>query len=73
MLATVKIAITAVLVLGTAFSASAATRLRAGQASQLSTSTGNKYGPYCTASGGPQCNTGCQATGAPCKEEHDGW
>ena len=73
MLAKLKIAIVAVLVLGTAFSASAATRSRTSQASQLAAGTGNKYGPYCTASGGPQCNTGCQATGAPCKEEHDGW
>jgi hypothetical protein len=71
MLIKIKIVIAAALVLGTAFSASAATRSRASQAYQPA--TGGKYGPSCTASGGPQCNTGCQATGAPCKEGYDGW
>ena len=75
MLTKIKIAVAAALVICSAFSASAATRSRVSQTYQPSaeTGTGSKYGPYCTASGGPQCNTGCQSTGAPCKEEHDGW
>lgn len=73
MLAKMKIAIAVALVLGAAFPASAATRSRANNQSAAAAGTGSKYGPRCTASGGPECYTGCQATGAPCKEEHDGW
>jgi hypothetical protein len=81
MLTKTKIAFAAVLVLGSALlvldnaPASAAPRWRDSQAIQPA-GTGSKYGPRCTASGGPECYTGCQGanpTGAPCKEEHDGW
>ena len=75
MLAKIKIAVAAAFVLGIAFPVSAATRSRASQINHpaVEAGTGSKYGPYCTAAGGPECNTGCRATGAPCKEEHDGW
>jgi hypothetical protein len=70
MLTKTKIAVAAVLVLGLALPASAAPR------GQVYQSYSSKYGPRCTASGGPECYTGCggpNPTGAPCKEEHDGW
>jgi hypothetical protein len=76
MLDKIKVAVAAALVLSTAFSASAAPRSRASHASQQAADTGSKYGPRCTASGGPECYTGCQPshpTGAPCKEEPDGY
>jgi hypothetical protein len=78
MLAKIKVAVAAALVLSTAFAASAAPRSRASQANQQAAEagTGSKYGPRCTASGGPECYTGCQPshpTGAPCKEEPDGY
>ena len=75
MLSKTKIALAAVFVLGVAVSASAATRPHGSTIHQppAETSTGSKYGPYCTASGGPECYTGCQATGAPCREKLDSW
>ena len=78
MLAKIKVAVAVALVLSTAFSASAAPRSRASQANQQAAEvgTGSKYGPRCTASGGPECYTGCQLshpTGAPCKEEPDAY
>jgi hypothetical protein len=75
MLSKTKMSLAAALVLGAAVSASAATRSHGSNTHPppTETSTGGKYGPYCTASGGPECNTGCQATGAPCRERPDSW
>ena len=73
-----NIAVAAALVLASVFPASATTRWRSDQVVQpiAEAGTGSKYGPRCTASGGPECDTSCQSsrtTGEPCKEHPDGW
>jgi hypothetical protein len=73
MLSKTTVALAAALMLSAAFSASAATRSRVGNANPAAAYASTKYGSRCTASGGPECYTGCMPSGPPCKEEHDGW
>jgi len=66
MLSKTKIAISAAIVLGSAFTASAASNHRITHANPVTYS-------ICPPSGGPSCSTACLPSGPPCKTEPDGW
>jgi hypothetical protein len=77
-----SIALAAAIVLGTAFTASAATvHQRYANPATYNTggtiATGNTGGTittgYCPPSGGPSCSTACLPSGPPCKPGHDTW
>jgi hypothetical protein len=68
------IALSAAIVLSTAFTASAATKSRVPHANPVAHNmVPNNNGDRCPASGGPSCSDACLPSGPPCKTTPDGW
>jgi hypothetical protein len=75
MLYSTTIAVAAAIVLGSTFTASAATvHQRASYTNRAiyNAVVGNNGGS-CTPAGGPSCSTACLPSGPPCKTTPDGW
>jgi hypothetical protein len=75
MLTKAKIALSAVVVLGSALTASAATTPRASHIHHraIYNTVPDYNGNRCPVSGGPSCSDECLSSGPPCKTIPDGW
>jgi hypothetical protein len=70
-----KISLSAAIVLGTAFTASAATTPRVSHVHHraIYNVIPDANSDRCPASGGPSCSDACLPSGPPCKTTLDGW
>lgn len=75
MLTKTKLALSAAMVLGGAFTASAATTPRVTHAHHraIYNIVPDYNSDRCPASGGPSCSDACLPSGPPCKTKPDGW
>jgi hypothetical protein len=73
MISKTNIALTAVIILSTAVSASAATTHRATHVKRSAIYNVVPNYNTCPPSGGPSCSDACLPSGPPCKTEPDGW